>query len=120
MEVMLAEYCRWEASGKPVVEEEPELTYKGVPWKLYSFATFDEAKKQLDEKDARIKELEAKLAEARAEGVSWLVKKGREEIRNAALEEAAKLVESGPPWLICHIEDRKGAATAIRRIYIRG
>ncbi len=90
------------AAGKPVVEEEKPVAYM-IPWT----EGYEAAKKDTENKDARIKDLEAKLEEKKqvsldscvrtsleawARSLSLDYEKGRNEIRNAALEEAAKEV----------------------------
>jgi len=89
---MLPEFCNWQAAGKPVMVEEPIATHITDP--RYCFC---------NEKDARIKELEAKLAEDVFK--RQIIPPGGpghkciqcsecdNRIRIAALEEAAKVAE---------------------------
>jgi len=116
-------FCLWENAGCPMVEDEPkgglnfsqelavncphrcdkDARIKALEKEL--FATYpqsfvNELQAAYAEAKERIKELEAKLAEAtkkadhyEKQSTSWLVEMGKNEIRNAALEEAAKEAE---------------------------
>ncbi len=96
-------WSEWAVAGKPVVEEEPER-------RLFQQAERLNLMEEIAQKDARIRELEEKLAETSSwdkvcalsmkrwgENLALTTEAGTNQIRNAALEEAAKLIDRPLP-----------------------
>lgn len=121
----------WVEAGKPVTEDEPKSARQ---WVMENIEPLNRAIYEMQKKDDRIRELEKKLADYKihlAEKEHDLMRKFEDwglfsgltgrfsnptDIRNAALEEAANIAESGPPWLICHRDDRATVAARIRSL----